>query len=599
MKKIDDLYLFPKFAHEHIDDYDNGQQFIIYAVGSPILSDEINLKNRYRIPLYLLVKQSSDNHPPKYDITIYMAPYIQFLHIHPGDEILKSGQVRPLKDNPRYQQHTQKHGFGKEVFTIEQNDLIHPEKITLAEVAAQYRFFNKSDILLKTNAKDEIFYKFKSNRGVLLISAVEIVRYFYVSSAGPSLLRNILRPDGSNYLYTHLNIEKYIEIDGDTYPSYRLDLHAHAHIADFNKIFYFMHNEEYKDSFASIYLNYLKTKKFNATIPTNHTISIRTDYIQRDGIHLVTRIRESDIASYMENWHIDYYHPLSKPYSDDPPKPPENKPPKPRERSSFNNEIGDDEISNPGINPIPISDPDQFFGEGAPDKPKFILGPKSTHILGVEKKQKTIPRPPQYIGEKGAIIDGIDNSRAALPKGTRITKREKSCGDKQALPLPIDEPDEDISKLSNIDYSYKIASALTKKGVSVSLRVESAVQIKKSKSIEKNYTLMAIEISGNHYFYVDIFPKVTTLGKIVRKEILLVRYISEKQTHTESLIKQLVHEQISRGNHRWCVIQKEKQNSTSKKTSRRQKCPDAYKPLKHSSKLEAFVENLISALKSL
>ena len=599
MKKIDELYLFPKFAHEHIEDYERGHQFIIYAVGSPILSDDINLKNRYRIPLYLLVKQSINNQPPKYDITIYIAPYIQFLRIHPGDEILKSGQVRPLKNNPLYRQHTQKYGFGKKVFTIEKDDLIHPEKMTLAELTARYRFFNKSNILLNTNAKDEIFYKFRSDKGSVILSSVEIVRYFYASSAGPSLLRNILRPDGSNYLYTHLNLEKYVQVDENTYPSYRLNLHTHAHIADFNKIFYFMHKEEYRNLFASIYLNYLKTKKFNATIPTDRTLGFQADFIQRDGIYLITSVRESDIASYMENWHVDYYHPLSKPYSDDLPKPPENKPPKPREKSNFNNEIGDDEISNPGINPITIFDPDQFFGEGAPDKPKFILGPKSTHILGVEKKQKITPLPPQYIGEKGAIIDGIDNPRGILPKGSRVTKRDKNRSDKQTLPLPINKPDEDISKLSNVDYSYKIASALTKKGVSVSLRVESAVQIKKSKSIEKNYTLMAIEISGNHYFYVDIFPKITALGKIVRKEILIIRYISEKQTHTESLIKQLVHEQISRGNHRWCVKQKEKQNSTSNKPSQRQKCPDSYKTLKHGSKLEAFIENLLSVLKTL
>ncbi|MBP1681009.1 MAG: hypothetical protein H6Q35_1348 [Proteobacteria bacterium] len=588
MDKFSDLLLFADFSQQYSAEFELGYRFIIYVIGSPRRTPTTSyITSQYQIPLYILAESSSST-TEKYKLLIHYVPFEYIVRISIGDEILPMGNIRYLGSLSDFKYTKDKNeGFlTKKAVSISKETIKNPIICTLSELITNYGLFNKiPQDLLDSNAKDEWFYLFKTDEGSLVISAVEILRHFYLASPGPSLTNHILDPKGVQNLSRGITTDRMTR-KGKKYPYFKIDIHPFSQMVDINKIFFFSCSRRNKQYFSSIAHHFLKTHKLNALIPTLRTLHLSVDIYKQGDYFLITKIHESSIASHMQDWIVDYTHPQSRPHVIKQ----KVKPPQIVQRADPSNVVSHVQYTNKKIKPKKISDKSQFFGEGKLENPKFPLGPTFKHLPNEEERTVTESNKiSKDLGDRDIGLSGRGLNKDGPIAVETYTKKDKSQKKKDEA----EEGEEIQSKQTLYDEEIstkiieKIAQEFIAQGCSAHIQYKSVKRPYISQKIVyksiKYYVEILIQKEELQFVYVDILAKQYTATSAIyndKKEVLLIK--RDKQ-FKDYYIKNLIYDQLVEGNHKWGAKSPYKKLFT-------------YSMIKHRQDLKSFVESILEIM---
>lgn len=591
MDKFSDLLLFSDFSQQYSTEFQLGYRFIIYVIGSPRRTPTTSyITSQYQIPLYILAKAPSSS-TEKYKLVIHYVPFEYIVRISIGDEILPEGNVSSLSltSQYKYAKNKRKGFLTKRELCIPKESIKNPIKMSLSDIIIQYGLFHKiPQDLLESDANDEWFYLLKTEEGTLVISALEILRHFYLASPGPSLVNHILDPQGVLSLSRSITTGRVIR-KGKKYPYFQIDMHPFSQMIDINKVFFFSQSIKNKQYFSSIAHHFSKTHKVNALIPTSRTLYLSADVYKQGDYLLITKIHESSIASYMQDWVVDYTHPHSRPHIIKP----KEKPFQTIQQADVSNVVSHDQYTNKRVNPKKVSDKSQFFGEGKLENPKFPLGPAFNHLPNEEErtvaKSKKIP---EHLGNRDISLSGRGINKDGPIAIKTYTKKDKSQKKKDEA----DAGEENQSKqaLYNEEISTKfvekVVEELKAQGCSTQVQYKSVKKPYFTKKIEyhsiKYYVEILIQKGDLRFIYVDILAKQYTATPAIyndKKEVLLVKY--DKQ-FKDYYIRGFIYDQLIEGNHKWGAKSPYKMLFT-------------HATIKHRQDLKSFVETILDKLRSM
>lgn len=588
MDKFSDLLLFADFSKQYSTEFQLGYRFIIYVIGSPRLTPITSyITSQYQIPLYILAKAPSSS-TEKYKLLIHYVPFEYLVRISIGDEILPEGNVSSLGSTSQYK-YTKDKGkgfFNKRELCIPKVSIINPIKLTLSDLITQYGLFNKiPQDLLDSDANNEWFYLFKTEAGTLVISAAEILRHFYLSSPGSSLVNHILEPQGVQYLSRSITTDRVI-LTGKKYPYFQIDIHPFSQMVDVNKIFFFSCSIKNKQYFSSIAHHFYKTHKLSALIPTSRTLYLSADIYKQGDYLLITKIHESSIASYMQDWIVDYTHPHSK-----------HRIIKPKEKlfqtiqqADVSNVVSHDQYTNKRVKPKRISDKSQFFGEGKLENPKFPLGAAFNHLTNEEEQTVTKSNKiPEYLGDRDISLSGRGINKDGPIAIKTYTKKDKSKKKKDEA----NAGEENQSKQSLYDdqistqFVEKVVQEFIDQDCSTHVQYKSVKRPYVSKKTNYNaikyYVEILIQQGDVRFIYVDILAKQYTVTPTIysdKKEVLLVK--CDKQ-FKDYYIREFIYDQLVEGNHKWGAKSPYKMLFT-------------HTTIKHRQDLKSFIESILEIM---
>lgn len=545
MKNLKKLKLFAEFVQNYTVDFERGCHFIISAIGSPVKSTIPSaFTNQLQLPIYIFIQEPQENIllETQHRLIRYDAPFEHIMHITVGDVILESGVVSPLLIP--YKQSDKTGIINRQFFTISKQALHSPIKTTLESLIINHQLFNEPG-LLQSNAKNEIFYIFETEDEKIVISAIEIMRFFYLLSPGPSLIRNILDPNGINQLFTSCQY-----LNDQNNPHFILNIHSSSQMDDHNKIFYFVHSKKSRTLFSSIYHNFLHSKKIDCKIPSSFTLNFMARCFKKDRYTIITRIDESDIASHMKNWYVEYFHPHSKPYTIRPKK--DRKPSYNRQISPQNtDDISKKQQANKKKRAQKVTDTKQFFGEEYPEKPAFILGPHFDHKLLGEPVERDAPDIPIKSDSTSDLSLGGRLTNEDGPTATKIIGKEE---------LENSQNLDEAEKLLNEKNAYinSLILAFQAARCEVSSHFKFVEKVFRTKKFDRRALKFYLELSVKRTTYANLdFKFIEILGKktryqniveVEKKEILLVKC---DNTFKEHYITDFVNDQLLHGNHQW------------------------------------------------
>lgn len=588
MDKFSDLLLFNDFIQKYSAQFKLDYRFIIYAIGSPIPTPQTSyITSQYQIPLYILVRIPTI---PKaqYKLVIHYVPFEYLMRIAIGDEILPTGTIHSLCSSSNFK-YTKDKGKGfstKKIFSIPKEIIKNPIKLTLSELITQYGLFNKiPQDLLESDVHDEWFYLFKAKEGTLIVSAVEILRHFYLSSPGSSLVNHILDPRGIQHLSRSITTDRVVHKE-KKYPYFLIDIHPFSQMVDVNKVFFFSQSIKNKQYFSSIAHHFFKTHKLSALIPTSRTLYLSVDVYKQGDYLLITKIHESSIASYMQDWIVDYTHPHSR-----------HRIIKSKEKlfqtiqqADVSKVVSHDQYTNKRIKPKKISDKSQFFGEGKLENPKFPLGAAFNHLPNEEEQTVTkSDKIPEYLGDRDISLSGRGINKDGPIAVKTYTKKDKSQKKKDETNAGA----ENQSKQSLYDdqistqFVEKVVQEFIDQGCSTHVQYKSIKKPYISKKIKYNsikyYVEILIQQGDIRFIYVDILAKQYTVTPTIysdKKEVLLVK--RDKQ-FKDYYIKEFIYDQLVEGNHKWGAKSPYKMLFT-------------HATIKHRQDLKSFVESILEIM---
>lgn len=588
MDKFSDLLLFAEFTQQYSAQFELDYRFIVYAIGSPIPTPQTSyITSQYQIPLYLLVISPTTS-SVQYNLIVHYVPFEYLMRISIGDEILPKGNIYYLGTSTDYKYTKGKNeGFlTKKAFSIPKEIVTNPTILTLSTLINQYGLFNKiPQDLLESDANDEWFYLFKTEGGTLVISALEILRHFYLASPGPSLTNHILDPNGVQNLSRSITTDK-VTRKGKKYPYFQIDIHPFSQMVDINKIFFFSCSRKNKQYFSSIAHNFLKTHKLRALIPTSRTLHLSVDTYKQDDYFLITKIHESSIASHMQDWIVDYTHPQSRPHVVKPKVTQLQK----IQQADASKVVSPVQYTNKKVKPKKISDKSQFFGEGKLENPKFPLGPTFKHLPNEEERTVSESKKIfEYLGDREVGLSGRGINKDGPIAVKTYTKKDKS----QTKRDEADAGEETQSKLTLYDeeistkFVEKVAQEFIEQGCSAHVQYKSMKRPYVSQKIVyksiKYYAEILITKEDLKFIYIDILAKQYTATSAVyndKKEILLAKCDKQFKDH---YIRGFIYDQLVEGNHKWGSKSPYKMLFT-------------HATIKHRKDLKSFVETILEIM---
>lgn len=591
MDKFSDLLLFADFSQQYSAQFELDYRFIIYAIGSPMPTPQTSyITSQYQIPLYILVLIPTTS-AVQHNLLVHYVPFEYLMRISIGDEILPKGNICYLGSLNDYKYTKDKNeGFlTKKTFSISRKTIKNPTILTLSELITQYGLFNKiPQDLLESDANDEWFYLFETEEGTLVISALEIIRHFYLASPGPSLTNHILDPNGVQNLSRSITTDR-VTRKKKKYPYFQIDIHPFSQMVDINKIFFFSCSRRNKQYFSSVAHHFLKTHKLRALIPTSRTIHLSVDTYKQGDYFLITKIHESSIASHMQDWIVDYTHPQSRPHV----VKEKVKPLQVIQQADASKVVSHVQYTNKKVKPKRISDKSQFLGEGKLENPKFPLGPTFKHLPNEEERTVTESNKIfEHLGDRDIGLSGRGINKdgpIAIKPHTKQDKSQKKKDEAEAGEETQSKQtlyDEEIST----KFIEKVAQEFIAQGCSAHVQYKSVKRPYVSQKIIyksiKYYVEILIQQGELQFVYVDILAKQYTATPAIyndKKEVLLVK--RDKQ-FKDYYIRGFIYDQLVEGNHKWGAKSPYKKLFT-------------YAMIKHRQDLKSFVETILDKLRSM
>lgn len=569
---IEDLNLFEKFFKDKTADFQN-YYYIPYLLLSPIYQYNKNKNYDAYMPLIILVKNKKDINDYKFISYHINYSSMDFFPLFTYVNIDANKSLSNLSDLENFKNYFER-------CTIEISPL-NVEEITLKDVMESSLFYKKYNSYATEKDKKEKFYRFQDSKNgkTFILSAIELVRFFYTYGTSDSLRRALLHPMGIELLINNAHL---------TMEGYNVVLKNECEKVDATPALYFYHQEYIEEMFNSVLTNYKNSEYLYAFFPTYKTFEIYCQcYTLRKDEYLITSIIDTTLFDELKKGHKKVMHPNDKQHDPEKSKS-SNSPPKPKPHttpiSPNGNNLDNEHGSSPYLPPMPIVEEKESPFEQVEDKIEYVKN--GSKALPKQSAGNNAPHITSYTTQPSA---GEDKSGQKIEKQNIFYPSELE----EVVPnTKINNLDKNIKYFKNENYSYEIKAYKfpDKKDEKGKVKPTIFSYLDKSKTLRRTYTLVKFHKKGSIFFYLDIEPREdSTKDKNMKKEVLVIKKDIPIDQMQQKYIIKIIFDQVDKGNHKW-LSHKRHGLSVSE-------C----KLFKHTenmcTNIKNFVENLNSAYK--
>lgn len=252
-----------------------------YLLGSPKKNVDIEIKSDYVLPVHIFAQHKNDN--SKNCLVQYNLNWLDLSHAKIGYKINPDGKTEPYI----FKQDDKSYNISLQEITIEQ-PFEKYEILTLQEISTKYQLFTKIIKYEMPEIENENFCVLKlQNSKKLIISAHEIINFFYTKSKYNLLKTAILTTEGLNRVVEDGKLTKNED------NKWLMTLTHNSKLVDKNQILYFLLSSELTAAFNAVGTTFIETHKLSAPIPVLSDMTILARVFERDNCILVLNILKS------------------------------------------------------------------------------------------------------------------------------------------------------------------------------------------------------------------------------------------------------------------------------------------------------------------